>query len=138
MPSKLFIRVEPEARFVGATDGFKELSRLPLDVGKHYLVQASGVLGLAAGVTMRMRLDVRSFFGSIPCLARDRLHKQPPAVPGCDRGERPRRGWSRKPRNPGTSWSFCQPISQNLLDVAPRPRPERLGRQDDDRGADRR
>jgi hypothetical protein len=65
MPSKLFIRVEPEARFVGATDGFKELSRLPLDVGKHYLVQASGVLGLAAGVTMTMRLDVRSFFGSV-------------------------------------------------------------------------
>jgi hypothetical protein len=65
MPSKLFIRVEPEARFVGATDGFKELSRLPLDVGKHYLVQASGVLGLTGGVRMTMRLDVRSFFGSV-------------------------------------------------------------------------
>jgi hypothetical protein len=65
VPSKLFIRVEPEARFVAATDGFEELSRLPLDVGKQYLVQASGVLGVQAGVTMRMRLDVRSFFGSV-------------------------------------------------------------------------
>jgi hypothetical protein len=65
VPSKFFIRVEPEARFVSETPDFVELSRLPLEVGRQYLVQANGVLGVSAGVTMRMRLDVRSFFGSV-------------------------------------------------------------------------
>jgi hypothetical protein len=65
VPSKLFIRVEPEAHFIGATPEFVEISRLPLEVGQSYLVQASGLLGLQAGVMMRMRLEVRSFFGSV-------------------------------------------------------------------------
>ena len=50
--------------FVGATPEFVQVSRLPLEVGqKLYPVQASGLLGLQAGVMMRMRLEVRSFFG---------------------------------------------------------------------------
>ncbi|MDQ3867055.1 MAG: hypothetical protein M3304_09570 [Actinomycetota bacterium] len=65
MPSKVFIHVEPEARFVSETADFVELSRVPLEVGRQYVVQANGVLGVSAGVTMRMRLDVRSFFGSV-------------------------------------------------------------------------
>ena len=43
MSSKLFIHVEPEARLVPATaPDFVEVSRLPIDVGQRYLVQATG------------------------------------------------------------------------------------------------
>ena len=65
MPNKLFIRVEPEAQFVGATPDFVDISRLPLDGAQSYLVQASGILALQAGVMMRMRLEVRRFNGAV-------------------------------------------------------------------------
>ena len=64
MPSKLFVHVEPENHFVGPTD-FVELCRLPLEVGRPYLVQARGLAGLEGGVSMTLRLDVCGFFGQV-------------------------------------------------------------------------
>jgi len=64
MPSKLFVHVEPENHFVGPTD-FVELCRLPLQVGRPYLVQARGLVGLEGGVSMTLRVDVCGFFGQV-------------------------------------------------------------------------
>ena len=58
------MHVEPENHFVGPTD-FVELCRLPLETGRPYLVQASGLAGLQGGVLMTLRLDVRRFFGQV-------------------------------------------------------------------------
>ena len=64
MPSKLFVHVEPENHFVGPAD-FVELCRLSLEGGRPYLVQARGLAGLEAGVSMTLKLDVRGFFGEV-------------------------------------------------------------------------
>lgn len=64
MPSKLFVHVEPENHFVGITD-FVELCRLTLEAGRPYLVQARGVVGLEAGVTMLLKLEVCGFLGQV-------------------------------------------------------------------------
>jgi len=64
MPNKLFVHADPENHFVGVTD-FVELCRLPLEGGRPYFVQATGVVGLEAGVTMALKLDVCGFFGEV-------------------------------------------------------------------------
>jgi len=65
MQGKLFIHVEPENHFVGPTDDFQEVCRLPLEGGRPYLAQARGLAGLFAGVTARLKLDVCGFFGEV-------------------------------------------------------------------------
>jgi hypothetical protein len=51
MPSMLFVHIEAENHFFGPTD-FVELCRLPLEAGRPYLVQATGLAGLQGGVSM--------------------------------------------------------------------------------------
>jgi hypothetical protein len=64
MPSKLFVHIDAENHFFGPTD-FVELCRLPLEAGRPYLVQATGLAGLQGGVSMTLRLDVCGFFGQV-------------------------------------------------------------------------
>jgi hypothetical protein len=46
MSNKLFVHVEPENHFVGHTHpNYVEIARLPLEVGRAYLVQAKGLVG---------------------------------------------------------------------------------------------
>ena len=78
MPSKLFVHVEPENHFVGPTD-FVELCRLPLETGRPYLVQASGLAGLQGGVLMTLRLDVCGFRSSHQLAGVD-VHQRQSAV----------------------------------------------------------
>ena len=66
MANKLFVHVEPENHFVGHTwPNYVEVSRLPLEGARPYLVQAKGLVGPEAGVFMHMRLEVRGFFGEV-------------------------------------------------------------------------
>jgi hypothetical protein len=66
MSNKLFVHVEPENHFVGHTwPNYEEISRLPLEGGRPYLVQAKGLVGPEAGVFMHMRLEARGFFGEV-------------------------------------------------------------------------
>jgi hypothetical protein len=65
VPSTVHIHVEPEARFFSETPDFLELCRLPLEAGQKYLVQASGIAGLDAGVMMRLKLDVCGRSGNV-------------------------------------------------------------------------
>jgi hypothetical protein len=64
MPSKLFVHVESENHFFGPTD-FVEVCRLPIEVGRSYLVQARGLAGLEAGSFMTVRLELRRFGGGV-------------------------------------------------------------------------
>jgi hypothetical protein len=66
MSNKLFVHVEPENHFVGHTHpNYVEVSRLPLEGGRAYFVQAKGIVGPEAGVFMNMRLEARGFFGEV-------------------------------------------------------------------------
>src|SRR3954451_3679321 len=65
MPTKLFIHVEPENHFLGPTDDFVELCRLPLEGGRPYLAQARGLLSLEGGVMVRLKLDLCGTFGEV-------------------------------------------------------------------------
>jgi hypothetical protein len=66
MSNKLFVHVEPQNHYVGHTNpNYEEVARLPLEVGRAYLVQAKGLVDHEAGVFMNMRLDVRGYYGEV-------------------------------------------------------------------------
>jgi hypothetical protein len=65
VPSTVHIHVESEARFFSEGPDFLELCRLPLEAGQKYLVQASGIAGVDAGVMMRLKLDVCGRAGNV-------------------------------------------------------------------------
>jgi hypothetical protein len=65
MPTKLFYHVEQENFFSAPTDDFVEVSRLPLEGGQPYLAQAKGIALLFAGASVRLKLELRGFFGEV-------------------------------------------------------------------------
>jgi hypothetical protein len=65
MPSKLFIRTEPDVQTVVPSPDFVELCRLLLEGGQSYLVQAKGMAGVDPGLFVTLKLEVFGFFGEL-------------------------------------------------------------------------
>jgi hypothetical protein len=131
VPSTVHIHVESEARFFSESPDFLELCRLPLEAGQKYLVQASGIAGVDAGVMMRLKLDVCGRAGNVIASQQaDYINDHQQFLLVVAEGS-PQRGGAGS--GPGPS---ANPLGQVLLADAPQPEPVRLHQRDDDRGGD--